>query len=111
MIRTSLMGHQVKITDFAIGKMSSANGIGVFADYGTGKTLAALNIIDKARLRRVLVVSTKLSVQSTWPSEIRQHSNFRWVVLVGSRRKKGRLLQYGMKASHVSAGPIIPDWN
>ena len=105
MIRTSLMGHQVKITDFAINKTATAKGVGIFADYGTGKTLAALNIIDKARLRRVLVVSTKLSVQSTWPSEIRQHTNFRWVVLVGSRRKKGRLLQYGMRASHVSAGP------
>lgn len=105
MIRTSLMGHQVKITDFALKTVATARGVGIFADYGTGKTLAALNIIDKAKLRRVLVVSTKLSVQSTWPSEIRQHTNFRWVVLVGSRRKKGRLLQYGMRASHVSAGP------
>jgi SNF2 family DNA or RNA helicase len=101
MIRTSLMGHQVKISEFARVRKAA----GIFADYGTGKTLAALDIVDKARLRRVLVVSTKLSVQSTWPSEIRQHSNFRWVVLVGSRRKKGRLLQYGMRASHVSAGP------
>jgi SNF2 family DNA or RNA helicase len=99
------MGHQVKITDFALKTVATARGVGIFADYGTGKTLAALNIIDKAKLRRVLVVSTKLSVQSTWPSEIRQHTNFRWVVLVGSRRKKGRLLQYGMRASHVSAGP------
>jgi SNF2 family DNA or RNA helicase len=99
------MGHQIKITDFAIKTVGTARGVGIFADYGTGKTLAALNIIDRAKLRRVLVVSTKLSVQSTWPSEIRQHTNFRWVVLVGSRRKKGRLLQYGMRASHVSAGP------
>lgn len=95
------MGHQVEISDFARAHKAA----GIFADYGTGKTLASLDIIDKAKLRRVLVVSTKLSVQSTWPSEVRQHSNFRWVVLVGSKRKKGRLLQYGMRASHVSAGP------
>ena len=101
MIRTKLMPHQVKISEFARDKKSA----GIFADYGVGKTLCALDIVDKAKMRKVLVVSTKLSVQSTWPHEIRTHSNFRWVVLVGSRRKKVRLLQYGMKAAYVSAGP------
>ncbi len=101
MIRTQLMPHQVEISKFARDKEKA----GIFSDYGTGKTLCALDIIDKSKMRRVLVVSTKLSVQSTWPSEIRDHSNFRWVVLVGSRRKKIRLLEHGMRASHVSAGP------
>lgn len=101
MIRTELMPHQIEISKFAQKNQYA----GIFSDYGTGKTLCALDLIDKAKMRKVLVVSTKTSVQSTWPSEIRMHTNFRWVVLVGSRRKKLRLLEYGIRASSVSAGP------
>ena len=95
MIRTKPMPHQVDIVKFAAPQKYA----GIFAEYGTGKTLCALMIINALKLARVLVISTKLSVKSVWPSEIRKHSNFRWVTLVGSRRKKGRLLQHGMKAS------------
>lgn len=101
MIVTKLMPHQVEISKFA----QERDQAGIFSDYGTGKTLCALDLVDKKRMKRVLVVSTKLSVQSTWPSEIRQHTNFRWVVLVGSRKKKTRLLEHGMRMSYVSAGP------
>lgn len=101
MIRTTPMQLQTAIADFAAARQYA----GIFSEYGTGKTLAALMVIEKLRLARILVVSTKLSVQSTWPSEIRQHSNFQWATLVGSRRKKARILHHAMKSSVVSAGP------
>lgn len=100
MIRTTPMAHQKTIRDFVVPKKYAA----IFAEYGTGKTLAALMIVNTLKLARVLVVSTKLSVKSTWPSEIRQHSNFRWAVLVGGRRKKAKILYHGMKATKVDAG-------
>jgi len=105
MIRTKPMDHQVMIKDFVVDKPYA----GIFAEYGTGKTLCALMIINALKLRRVLVVSTKLSVKSVWPSEIRKHTNFRWAVLVGSRRKKGQILYHGMKAISETGryhGPI-----
>lgn len=102
MIRTKLMPHQVAISKFV--RDQEQGYAGIFSDYGTGKTLAILDVVDKKKFKRILVVSTKLSVQSTWPTEIRLHTNFRWVVLVGSRRKKAKLLDYGMRASYISAG-------
>lgn len=100
MIRTLPMGHQTTIHDFAAPKPFA----GIFAEYGTGKTLCALMIVNSLRLRRILVVSTKLSVKSVWPTEIRTHTNFRWVVLVGARRKKARLLYHAMKSISQPGG-------
>lgn len=100
MIRTRPMQHQIEGAEFAAPKPFA----GLFFEYGTGKTLIALMIINALKLQRTLVVSTKLSVKSVWPSEIRQHTNFRWVTLVGGRRKKGRLLQHAMKASMPVTG-------
>jgi SNF2 family DNA or RNA helicase len=101
------MPHQIEGANFAASKPYA----GIFYEYGTGKTLIALMVINALKLARTLVVSTKLSVKSVWPSEIRQHTNFRWVTLVGGRRKKGRLLQHGMKASMPETGkyhaPIV----
>lgn len=107
MIRTQPMEHQIEVANFAAPKKFA----GIFSGYGTGKTLIALMIINMLKLARTLVVSTKLSVKSVWPSEIRQHTNFRWITLVGGRRKKGRLLHHGMKASMPETGryhtPIV----
>lgn len=95
MIITKPMEHQVTISKFGAAR----DYAGIFAEYGTGKTLAALMIMEMLKLSRVLVVSTKLSVQSVWPSEIRKHTNFRWAVLIGSRRKKAKILYHAMKTS------------
>lgn len=98
MIITKPMAHQVQISEFGAKRKYA----GIFAEYGTGKTLAALMIMEMLKLSRVLVVSTKLSVQSVWPSEIRKHTNFRWAVLVGARKKKAKILYHAMKASATS---------
>lgn len=100
MIRTKPMEHQIEGANFAAPKKFA----GIFYEYGTGKTLIALMIANHLRLPRILVVSTKLSARYVWPSEIRAHTNFKWVTLVGSRRKKSRLLYHGMKASAPESG-------
>jgi len=92
MIRTEMMDHQKVISKF-VAKRKFA---GIFAEYGSGKTLCALDVIDKLHLQRVLVVSTKTSIQSTWTTEIRKHSDFGWVILLGSRRQKAKILDYGL---------------
>jgi len=107
MIRTQLMQHQGQIVEFAQDK----DAVGIFSEYGTGKSLCALALADKKKWRKVLVVSTKLSVQSTWPLEIRKHTNFKWVVLTGSRKKKIRLLAYGLSAVKTNAGPYHAERN
>lgn len=92
MIRTQLMEHQKVISDFA----AKRNFAGIFSDYGTGKTLCYLDLIHRSKWKRVLVVSTKTSIQATWPTELRKHTNFPWITLLGSRRQKQKLLQYGL---------------
>lgn len=101
-IYTPLMEHQKKIVRFAIDK--DRKYAAIFSDYGTGKTLCALKIIDWMKFHRVLVVSTKTSIQSVWPSEIRKHTNFSFISLLGSRRGKVRRLMYGIRKSVVDAG-------
>lgn len=77
--------------------------VGLFADYGTGKTLTALSIMDQLRLRRVLVVSSKTSIQGTWPEEIRKHSNFRFFSIVGTKDQKLRLLNRAVRSTWIDA--------
>jgi len=95
-IRTKLMKHQKLICDFMKDKNYSA----IFADYGTGKTLCVLSHVEHMeRARKILIVSSKTSVQSTWPDEIELHTNFRYVHLLGTRRKKQIALRLGLRAS------------
>lgn len=97
MIRTKLMRHQKMIVEFMKDRKYSA----IFSEYGTGKTLCVLAHVDKTeRARKILIVSSKTSVQSTWPDEIETHSNFRYVHLLGPRRKKQIALRLGLNASY-----------
>lgn len=95
MIRTKLMPHQEAIVRF----MWKREYGGIFSDYGTGKTLCALCLMKLGEMQRVLVVSTKTSIMSTWPNEIRAHTNFPFIQLLGTRKKKLRLLRRGLMFS------------
>lgn len=92
MIKTKLMSHQNEVLKFAGDKPY----VGIFADYGTGKTLCAFSIIEKLKFRKVLVVSTKLSIDSTWCDQVREHSDFRFCVLRGTAKQKISLLDYAL---------------
>jgi SNF2 family DNA or RNA helicase len=75
---------------------------GIFADYGTGKTLIALTIIEIMRrskehqFRKILVVSTSLSIETTWCDEIKKHSDFKYCILKGTAKAKANLLEYAV---------------
>ena len=99
-IYTKRMSHQNTIVDF----MANKSYTGVFADYGSGKTLCALSYIEYMAFTRILVISTKTSIESTWVDEIVTHSNFKYTLLLGNREKKLKLLQYGFRISQIKSG-------
>lgn len=99
-IYTKRMSHQNTIVDF----MANKSYTGVFADYGSGKTLCALSYIEYMAFTRILVISTKTSIESTWVDEIVTHSNFKYTLLLGNKDKKLRALQYGFRISQIKSG-------
>lgn len=96
-IWTKLMDHQKTMVKFANKKKFVA----LFAEYGVGKTLCALTHIHLKNFQKTLVVSTKLSIQSTWPDEIKKHTNLKYVVLVGTSAQKKAKLEYGVRISKI----------
>lgn len=98
-IRTPLMGHQISAVEFCTEKNELPYS-GIFADYGTGKTLMALMIIEILRLieeqkiRKVLIVAPSLAIETTWCDEIKKHSDFRFCILKGTAKAKANLLEY-----------------
>ena len=99
MIRTELMPHQKRIVDFIANK----HAFGIFADYGTGKTLCALKHVNDNNYRKTLIVSTKTAIQATWTSEIEKHTDFKYVVLVGTKQQKLDLLYKGLRMSKIDS--------
>lgn len=99
-IYTELMEHQKVMVKFALGK----DYVGLFAEYGVGKSLVALAYIDKLKIHKTLIVSTKLSIQSTWPIEIKKHTNLKYVSLIGSKSQKLASLFYGIRISNMEDG-------
>ncbi len=99
MIYTKLMAHQKKIVEFCLSK----DYFGIFADYGTGKTLCALTYINHFKIRKVLVISTKTAVQSTWVDEIKNHTNFICASLLGTKAQKIKNLYFGLRKSRTDA--------
>ncbi len=99
MIYTKLMEHQKKIVNFCLHK----DYFGIFADYGTGKTLCALSYINHLKISKVLVVSTKTAIQSTWVDEIKTHTDFLYTSLLGTKNQKIKNLYFGLRKSRVDA--------
>ena len=101
MIRTPLMEHQKLAVEFCLEK-NERPYTGIFSDYGTGKSLIALMIVEIMRkvkensFRKVLIVSTSLSIDTTWCDEIRKHSDFRFCILKGTAKAKSNLLTYAV---------------
>lgn len=95
------MEHQKAVVEFCVEK-NKLPYAGIFADYGTGKTLMALAIIAVMQLvkakkfKKILVVSTSLAIDSTWCDEIRKHSDFRFCILKGTAKARANLLEYAI---------------
>ena len=101
MIKTKLMEHQELVVRFCLEK-NELPYAGIFADYGTGKSLIALMIIEIMRqaeenqFQRVLIVATQLAIDTTWCDEIKLHSDFRFCILRGTAKAKVNLLTYAI---------------
>jgi SNF2 family DNA or RNA helicase len=92
MIRTRLMEHQNRVVSFC----KPLDYAGIFADYGTGKTLCALMLAEVKKYRKVLVVSTVLAIDTTWVDEIRGHTDYKFCILRGTAKQKVNLLNYAL---------------
>lgn len=102
MIRTPFMKHQ----KIAVNFMKAKKYCALFMEYGTGKTLCALADIIQKRVRKILVVSSKTAIESTWAGttgEICKHTNFRYVMLLGNPVQKYNALKMGLRHSYVHA--------
>lgn len=73
---TTLWAHQQE----AVEKIAPLGSGGLFLDMGCGKTLAALELIERWNCERVLVLCPK-SVVAVWPAEFRKHVQKPWHVL------------------------------
>jgi SNF2 family DNA or RNA helicase len=98
MITTKPMVHQSDIVEFCanVKFKDKRNYAGIFADYGTGKTLVALMLTELLKFKKVLIVSTKTSIDTTWCDQIREHSDFRFCLLRGTAKQKVNLLEYAL---------------
>src|SRR5574343_1715606 len=92
-IRTKPMTHQAKAVDFC----ALLNYFAIFAGYGVGKSLMALILAEIRKWKLFLIVSTKTSIQSTWPEQIKEHSDFFFVELSGNSKEKFRTLRNAMQ--------------
>jgi SNF2 family DNA or RNA helicase len=93
MIKTELMNHQTIIAEFC-EREETEEYAGIFADYGVGKSLCALQIIENRKFKKVLIISTSLSIDTTWCDEIRKHTDFRFCIIKGTAKAKINLLEY-----------------
>lgn len=91
-VRTHLMKHQQDIVDFVKDKSYA----GIFAEYGTGKTLCIIKLTEVKQWSKVLVVCSKTAILATWPSEIVKHSDFNYVFLTGTKQKRIDALSMGL---------------
>lgn len=87
--------HQPLIVDFC-QREETEEYAGIFAEYGTGKTWCVLDLIEKRKFRKILVVATNLAIDTTWCDEIRKHSDFRFCILRGTAKQRVNLLEYAM---------------
>lgn len=94
------MPHQGQIADFC----ESLPYFGIFAGYGIGKSLAALIITERRKWKLVVVISTKTAIQSTWPDQITEHSDFFYVKLLGDSKQKFKTLKATMSRYQAQYG-------
>jgi SNF2 family DNA or RNA helicase len=95
MIKTELMKHQKAVVEFCC-RPETKEYAGIFSEYGTGKTLMALALVEQRHFRKVLIVAPKLAIESTWCDEIKKHTNFRYCILQGTAKQKLKLLEYAL---------------
>jgi SNF2 family DNA or RNA helicase len=92
-VYTKLMAHQDEIVAFCKDKPYA----GIFAEYGTGKTLCTLKLTEVCQWTKVLVVCSKTAILATWPAEITKHTDFNYVFLTGTKQRRIDALSLGLR--------------
>lgn len=72
-VRTPLWGHQHEALNFAAGKTALL----LAHDMGAGKSLTAIELLERRAARRVLILCPK-SVAAVWPDQLAQHAARHW---------------------------------
>lgn len=92
-IHTKLWKHQQDTHDRAVSVLREHGFYYILAGCGTGKTLTSLAIMDTLAANKVLIVSTKASLTTTWKKQIEAMTDYRCCVLDKSAAKNAELLQ------------------
>lgn len=96
-VHTQLMEHQRRIIDFCKDK----DYAGIFAEYGTGKTLCILKLAEEKNLSKILIVCSKTAILATWPTQISEHTDFQYVYLTGQRANRIAALNLGLRKAKI----------
>jgi SNF2 family DNA or RNA helicase len=91
------MEHQLEIVNFSKDKPY----VGIFAEYGTGKTWCILKLAEILQVSKVLVTCSKTAILATWPLEISKHSDFNYVYLTGTKQQRLNALALGLRKSRA----------
>ncbi|HCJ52691.1 MAG TPA: hypothetical protein DHV25_03130 [Candidatus Kerfeldbacteria bacterium] len=96
MIRTAPLEHQKNIVAFSSPLEYSA----IVSGYGSGKTLSGLWLMQVLRWKLVVVISTKTSIEATWTEQIKEHSSFRFALVLGTRQQKIKIIRMALYRYH-----------
>jgi len=105
-VYTKLMEHQNDIVKFCKDKPYA----GIFAEYGTGKTLCTLKLTEVCGWSKVLVVCSKTAILATWPAEITKHTDFNYVYLVGTKQKRIDALSLGLRKARQQGSAYTAEY-
>lgn len=74
MIRTGLWEHQKIAKTVALKALKDWGVFWLLAGCATGKTLTMLSVIEALQVKRVLVITTKSAMNSSWGEDIKAHT-------------------------------------
>jgi SNF2 family DNA or RNA helicase len=85
-MKTKPLPHQKKV----LQKIKNKDNIALFMDYGTGKSWCLLAWIEYHKFKSTLIVCNKTNIMEgdAWTEQIRQHSNFSYEILLGTKDSK-----------------------
>jgi len=108
MILTPLQPHQLQ----ALKALSPLPASGCWMDFGLGKSLVALALVEDRKAKTVLVTSDKNNILNTWVDQIARHTDWEWIVRPSQRqlskflsgnspRTRAVLVNYDLLANRV----------
>lgn len=97
----TLWEHQSDTVNRALDTLKDRGYYYILAGCGTGKTLMSLAIVDGLSASRVLIVSTKASLHTTWAREISDKTDDTCLVLDRGTKKNQQALKTDDSRYHI----------